>query len=933
MAILLGAFVFVHLINPYNPSFDPSLFLVGHTVIETISVIIATQIFSVVLSSRREGLPASIVIVAIMSLGMAVLDFGHMMSYAGMPDFITASDPEKAINFWLSARLIGAVSLLVIAIMPWRINFNNKYFAYGVASILLFSALMYWLFLFRYDSLPRTFIEGYGLTKFKQICEYILSFMYLMSCVLLFLKMLKPREFNASYFLMAAFSLALAELFFSVYSDVTDLYNLSGHVYKLIGFVFLYKAAYREMVQRPYQLLAQSTNQLQATLNALPDLLFELDSDGRYLKVQSTDPSELSNKEEHLIGKTANELLPKSQSKILMSSLSEAKAKGISRNKTLELHTVSGAIQNFELSVSYVPAIGDMPERYIMISHNITQRILEAKELHKLSQAVWQNPLSIYILNEDFQITYINKAFSELTGYNLQEVIGKDTGSMFSNKNPDSLQHEIKKQLKSNKSWLGEIICSKKTGEDYIVSSFIYPTTDPQGNVTGYLCTERDITETKDIEQKLQKITNFDPLTGLPNRKQLQKLLDYLIQHHDTLAVLWVDLDHFRNINDVMGHSIGDVILKEVAERILSIIRPQDILSRLSGDDFIVVLPSADESMAVNNAQNIIDLIKQPFYIAEQLTSCASSIGIAFYPEDGLDSTVLLQNAETTMHRVKESVRGSYQFFKKEMHSDTSRRLSLDIGLKQAIINKELFLEYQPQVSLETGKVIGAEALLRWQTSNWELVSPLEFVPIAESNGTIIQIGEWVIHNALNMLMRIIKDGDDNFVMAVNISALQFEHPNFINTIKNALKETGAPAHCLELEITEAVAMKNPELVAHKIQQLHRANINIAIDDFGTGYSSLSYLKRFKVNTIKIDRTFIKDIDNSKEEKYIADAIVYIAKILGVETIAEGVETKLQLDYMRRLGCNAVQGYYFSKPLPARMLLEFIHKNTNDTHN
>lgn len=927
-AMLVLGFILVNFINTYTDSFSIryDFFLTLHTIIETVSVIIAALIFTVVLSTYRQGLPASIVILAILSLGMALLDFGHMMSFAGMPDFITSSDPEKAVNFWLVARLIGAISLLAIALIPWHITFKNKYFIIGIINILLITTLVFWVIIFNPQVLPRTYTE-YGMTTIKTNIEYILSIMYLSACALFFIKMRQPRQFNVSYFFISAFSLAIAEMFFSVYAEISDLYNLSGHVYKLIGFIFLYKGAYNELVQRPYRLLAQSSSQLKATLDALPDLMIEMDGKGTYLKVHSTEPGDLAKDISQLLGKKSIDVLPKDQDEILKSALIQAKKEGISRNKVIEIPTVSGDIQHFELSVSYIPTMGADPERYIIISHNISQRIVEAKELHKLSQAIWQNPVAIFMLDTEQKITYVNKAFTDLTGYTLTEVLGKHPRLLYDGEDSQTFEKLINNELKKRKEWTGEINCISKDGRRYIAMAFVFPITDHLGNITGYFSTERDITEIKATEYKLQKITNFDPLTGLPNRKQLQKLLDYFVEQNKSLVVLWADLDHFRNINDVMGHSAGDIILIEVAKRIMSIARPQDVLSRLSGDDFILVLPDADLELAQQKAQKIIDLIKQPFYVEDQLISCACSVGISIFPDDGLDGVSLLQNAETAMHQVKEEVRGSYKIYKKQMYSETSRRLQLDIGLKQAIQNNELFIEYQPQVSIDTDEIIGAEALLRWKTANEELISPFEFIPIAETNGTIIQIGEWVLYQALEMLVEVINKVNYQFVMAVNISARQFEHPNFINLIKRALSETGAPAQCLQLEITEAVAMKNPELVAKKIQKLQSENIKIAIDDFGTGYSSLSYLKKFKVDTIKIDRSFINDIQSSNDENILADAIVYIAKILNVDTVAEGVETSKQLNYMQKLGCNAVQGYLFSKPLPSKIFLDFIQNN------
>jgi diguanylate cyclase (GGDEF)-like protein len=438
----------------------------------------------------------------------------------------------------------------------------------------------------------------------------------------------------------------------------------------------------------------------------------------------------------------------------------------------------------------------------------------------------------------------------------------------------------------------------------------------------------QDMTAYKEAEERIQWLAHFDVLTGLPNRTLLAERINIALsvaqRSHTQLAVMFLDLDHFKNINDTLGHDIGDALLKEVAKRLKAAVREEDTVSRLGGDEFILVLPDTDANGAAHAAEKLLESIAQRCQIKQHELVITPSIGIAMYPGDSEDFESLLRHADVAMHRAKDDGRNNYQFFTAEMQARTDRTLLLENALRRALERDQLRLHYQPQLSLQDGRVIGAEALLRWQHPEFGAVSPAEFIPIAEASGQIVQIGEWVLRSAVHQLKTWMDSGLAPMTIAVNLSAVQFRHAHLPELVTQILDEAKLPPQYLELELTEGVAMHDPQGAIAVMNNLHERGIRMSIDDFGTGYSSLSYLKRFQVYKLKIDQSFVSNIAEDPEDKAIVAAIISMANSLGMQTIAEGVETPEQLAFLRLQGCNEVQGYYFSKPLPADQFEAFV---------
>jgi diguanylate cyclase (GGDEF)-like protein len=443
-----------------------------------------------------------------------------------------------------------------------------------------------------------------------------------------------------------------------------------------------------------------------------------------------------------------------------------------------------------------------------------------------------------------------------------------------------------------------------------------------------FLSITRDITEKKRADERIIQLAHFDQLTGLPNRSQLQARFEFARQlaqrSGENLALMFLDLDHFKNVNDTLGHSVGDRLLVDVAQRLGSTLRAGDTLSRMGGDEFILLLPTVTEESTSQIAMKLLKVMSEPFRIGGYELVNTLSIGIAVYPYDGLDFETLSKNADTAMYRVKQASHNNFAFFTQEMQRHSARNLQLSNAMHFALVRGEFSLHYQPQLSLQDNRVVGAEALLRWRHPELGNLSPAEFIPIAEDSGQILAIGEWVLRTAVTQLKRWMDAGMKPMVMAVNLSAVQFRHPNLLNLVTKILEEACLSPEYLELELTEATAMDDPLAAVNVMNQLYARGIRMSIDDFGTGYSSLSYLKKFKVNRLKIDQSFVRDIGEDLDDKAIVTAIINLARSMGMQTIAEGVETASQLAFLRLQGCTEIQGYHFSKPLPSDQFEAFV---------
>jgi len=559
---------------------------------------------------------------------------------------------------------------------------------------------------------------------------------------------------------------------------------------------------------------------------------------------------------------------------------------------------------------------------------DIHERKQAEAKLRLIATVFEQTGEAIVITDANRTVIMVNQAFTTISGYSESETIGQNHSMLQSDHHGKDFYHNMWTSINAEGHWQGEMWCRRKDGKRYLGWLLMSRVLDAGGNLTNYIATFSDITEHKEAQAYIQRLAQFDSLTGLPNRALLQNRIRhdlYMAQRNQwPLALMFIDLDHFKNVNDSLGHQIGDRLLIALASRLKLAVRGQDTISRLGGDEFILVLPDTDAAGAIHVVEKLLQLSQQPYQIEQYELVVTPSIGIAMFPDDGSDFESLSRCADVAMYHAKQAGRNGYRFFTSEMQASSIRVLQIENALRHALERDQFHLHYQPQVQLCDGRVIGVEALLRWQHPELGAVAPAEFISIAEDSGQILHIGEWVLRCAVRQCKAWIDSGLQPITMAVNLSAIQFRDPRLPELVMQILNEEKCPAHCLELELTEGVAMDNPPEVIAIVNKLHARGIRVSIDDFGTGYSSLSYLKQFKVYKLKIDQSFVRDITESPENRAIVTAIISIAKSLGLKTIAEGVETEEQLAFLREKDCDEVQGFYISRPLPADALAHYL---------
>jgi diguanylate cyclase (GGDEF)-like protein/PAS domain S-box-containing protein len=537
---------------------------------------------------------------------------------------------------------------------------------------------------------------------------------------------------------------------------------------------------------------------------------------------------------------------------------------------------------------------------------------------------------------KDRNCTYVgcNRAFATDAGLNSPaQIVGKSDFDLVWSETAEVYRTDDKLVMDQGSGKLGyeEIQDRPDRGRVWLRTSKL-PLWDREGNVTGVIGTYEDITGRKVAEDRVQYLAYYDALTGLPNRTLLQdrlaKALAGARRRKDKVAILFFDLDRFKDINDLLGHSIGDLLLQEVAERLKTWAREQDTVARLGGDEFLIMLTQVkDVADAAVAAGRLMDAMTAEFVVQGHSLSIGCSVGISIFPEHGADGETLIKNADAAMYSAKGSGHNGFRFFTEDMNASVMERLTLENGLRLALNKKELFLVYQPQMDIASGSITGLEALLRWQHPELGLVPPDKFIRIAENSGLILPIGEWVLRTACSQVRKWQDEGLPAVTIAVNVSAIQFRQEGFCGLIRRVLDETGLAPQYLELELTESLLLANADVMLSAVKELNAMGLTLAIDDFGTGYSSLSYLKRFPVSRLKIDRSFIRDVAVNPDDAAITTAIISMAKSLNLKVIAEGVEDEAQMSFLRAHQCDEIQGYYFSKPLAVDKVVEKLRGN------
>lgn len=556
----------------------------------------------------------------------------------------------------------------------------------------------------------------------------------------------------------------------------------------------------------------------------------------------------------------------------------------------------------------------------LTLSRYMEQALRESERRYQVMAEA--SPVGIVRLDTDGLCCHVNKRWREITGLTPIQALGRLWYEAVHPDDREAIAERWASAVAKGRGFKGECRIKSEGGKTFWVFVQGEPIFDQLGRLEGYIATVTDISRRKRSEEEIRQLAYYDSLTRLPNRsfflEQLERALAAARRAQRRVAVLFCDLDNFKDINDTLGHDFGDLLLKSIGDRLSACIRRGDTLSRLGGDEFVLLLPwvtTDGEILAV--VRKIKDAMTTPYLLDGHEVFTSTSIGIAVFPEDGKDVQTLLKHADTAMYAAKGRGRNRYQFFSEDMNRRTLNRLRLENGLRQAVDRNELALAWQPQYNLESGALVGVEALLRWDSPDLGRVPPGTFIPLAEETGLIHGIGAWVLREACMQARRWQDQGKQPIRVAVNLSGKQFLEPGLQDLVGGILAETGLKPEALELEITESVLMRDAQVAQRTLNSLSRDGIQLAIDDFGTGYSSLLYLKNYPVNRIKIAREFIRDITTEPNDAAIAETVIAMARSLSMNALAEGVETREQADFLRRLRCPEVQGYYFGKPMSA----------------
>ncbi len=571
------------------------------------------------------------------------------------------------------------------------------------------------------------------------------------------------------------------------------------------------------------------------------------------------------------------------------------------------------------------------PTMMIGLVFNVDQRKRAEEQIVLASQVFANAGEGILIMGPNHTILDVNPAFLRITGYTPEEVKGSQFTIPELENNPKGLLANIQTALDREGSWSGEMWDQRKNGELFPKWINISAVKSGNAKISNFVAIFSDISHQKATEQKLEQMAYYDPLTALPNRVLFRERLEHQLRQslrNDTLvAVLFIDLDRFKSVNDTLGHAAGDQLLVEVAKRLNACVRKTDTVARMGGDEFTAILVDVKKQEDAGRvAGKIIDLLQQAVILLDQEVYIGASIGIGMFPDNGTDFDTITKNADTAMYHAKSSGRGNYKFFDPHMNAKALNLLTLEKDLRNALRNHEFILHYQPKIDARTGQLVGMEALLRWNHPTKGLVSPGELIPVAEETGLIVELGAWVLHTACRENREWLDRGHSDLRVAVNLSVRQFQDKGFIDMVRQVMEDTGLPSANLELEITESMVMGDVDEAIATLETLRGMGLHLSIDDFGTGYSSLSYLKRFPVDTLKIDQSFVRNLNNDPNDAAIVAAVISMAKSLGLAVVAEGVETVKHMKMLKKQDCFIMQGYHFSKPLPSKQFSDILQK-------
>ncbi|CAA7623918.1 EAL domain-containing protein [Magnetospirillum sp. SS-4] len=688
-----------------------------------------------------------------------------------------------------------------------------------------------------------------------------------------------------------------------------------------VNLAWIYDVSTRKQAERT---LRDSKALIRAMLDSSVDGITLLDDAGLILALNSAAAAILDHDAARLAGESIWPLLPPPVARRLRQDAERVLKLG----ETVEGHEAIGS-RLFDIHMHPVANDEGRIERIALFSRDVTQSHQRRQQLRKLETALEQAPVSVMITDRLGAIEYVNRTFVLISGYSEDEVLGRNPRLLKSGDTPNSVYRDMWHCLGNGGTWQGELCNRAKDGSLFWEYATLSPVRDDDGMVTHYMAVKENITPRKEAERKLEHQATHDLLTGLPNRLLLEDRVHHAIElarrEARRLGLMFIDLDRFKIVNDSLGHVAGDELLKVLAERLRHALRRSDTLARLGGDEFVVVLTHFQNSGELADvAEKIVKVLEDPVELSGHAIHVGASIGIALYPDDGGDFHALMKGADAAMYRAKQKGRNTFCFYDSRMNDEALDRLKLEEALRRALIRNEFQLYYQPQIDLVTGMMTGVEALIRWNCPERGLVAPSVFIPVAEESNLISLIGWWVLEEACRQLVIWRDIGLPPVKIAVNVSGRQFLNHALVECISNLLHQYGVHPSQLEIELTESTVMAEPERAIEQLGRLREIGIQVSVDDFGTGYSSLSYLKRLPLSTIKVDRSFIRDVNSQSDNAAIVSAILGLADALDMSIIAEGVETEGEEAHLRDAGCIKVQGFRYAQPMPAEQLVTWL---------
>jgi len=924
-------FVMVLFLSLLSPTVFPlkgiTSYLSLHTFFELLSVIVSAMIFGVAWTRISEQKNSrNYIIIAYSFLGVAILDLLHVFSFPGMPGVITPSSSEKTINFWLMARYFSALSLLLVSLLSWETIATRLMHRTVLICVFVIVGILTTIGLFYPSLIPSTYIQGQGLTPFKIISEYCIAGLYLAVGIRLLYLMRAAQHFDVVNIFIAVCLMAMSELFFTLYSDMTDIFNFLGHLYKVIAYGYIYKSIFITSIVKPYEELSESRNLLSTIIEAIPMRVFWKDSQLRYMGCNTQFSNDAGVKSPAEIVSKYDDDLSWSQLAPLY-QLDDQRVMDTGKGKlNYEENQLTPTGDSIRLRTSKTP-IYDKDNSVIGIV-GIYEDITDwyhAQEKIQLAASVFTHAReSIAITNAAGIILDINNTFTHVTGYSREEAIGKNPRFLKSGRQSPDFYAEMWETLLKEGFWSGEVWNRRKNGEVYAEMKTISAVYDEHDAITHYVALASDITPMKAYQDKLEHIARYDLLTNLPNRvllaDRLSQAMSQSIRQDKTLAVVFLDLDGFKVVNDTHGHDVGDELLIALSIRMKEALREGDSLARIGGDEFVAVLT---DLTTVEDCEPVLERFllaaSEPVTIDNVVLNVSSSIGVTLYPQDNVSADQLMRHADQAMYIAKESGKNRYHLFDTAQDDAVKEQRENLEAIRCALDNNQFVLLYQPKVNMRTGMVVGFEALIRWQHPKRGLLNPIDFLPVIEKNPMMIEVGEWVIDSALTQINQWQKMGiNQTLSLSVNIAAVQLQQPDFTLRLTALLAEhPDVEPRLLELEILETSGLDDINHVSKTMNSCIELGVSFALDDFGTGYSSLTYIRRLPASLIKIDQSFVRDMLIDPDDLAIVEGVIGLAKSFKRDVIAEGVETVEHGTALLQLGCELAQGYGIAKPMPA----------------